>query len=165
MDDYVPYEIRRERERQKHDDDEVRDQAEHAAAVARARAILANLAGAGTDFFIEVLKPANAIVRLVSRKPKVVKSAVRGGPHFVIDSVLPAYRVPNGIRRPYVKESGYSVFDALVVGDGRVWKYAGARDDDNVIQHLATSMVSLHDLSVSDLARVAEHLSSLQGLA
>jgi hypothetical protein len=156
--DYVPYEIRRENERREREKACAEKHDDHAAEFANVARALTDLDGGGTDFYIEVLRPARTWDRFSTSKPKVTLDWVSGGPNFVIDNVIAVYRLPDAIHIPYRKDPGAMVFDAYVVPDGRVWQHAGAKNGENVVQLLAATVEQVADLSTDNLRRVAEAL-------
>ena len=159
MSGYVPYEERLRRERGQ--------AAAIAAAAAMARtgalertgSLLDRLGGSGTDCYLEILTPLRGrLRRFFNEKAIVQRPGLFGGPEFVIEEVLPAYRIEGAIVPPPTKEGDADAFDAYAVPDGRVWRFRGQGVAPGTYQLLASSAEDLSSMSTDDLTRIATGL-------
>jgi hypothetical protein len=158
MSDYEPYEKRVRRARDASDAASAAQTEEHRLCVEAVEVLLAELAGQGTNCYLEILRPHKGLRRYLSAKTTITKPGLKGGPDFAIAEFLSAYRIPNGLWAPPFKGERSGPFNAYVVPDGRVWRHLGEGETHNTYQLLDSSAQQLRDLFVDDLQRIAAGL-------
>jgi len=154
--DYVPYEQRVAREQAQRDNTAALASQQQQKAVASVASLLRGLKSAGTDVYLEVLRPLRGVRRTLRRGPVINRPRLRGGPDFRITEVVPAYCLRGAIIKPAnpARETSELVFDALVASDGRVWRFSGSPKAPNTYQLLEASSERLETLLTADLHRV-----------
>jgi hypothetical protein len=157
--DYVPYEERVQRAKEAQDAARVAQVREHRQQLEAVQGLLAQLAGRDTNCYLEILRPQKGLRRHLSATTTITKPGLKGGPHFAIAEVLPAYRIPNAIWAPPFKGERSGPFNAYVVPDGRVWRYMGEGETHDTYQLLESSGQQMVDLFANDLGRVADGLT------
>jgi hypothetical protein len=150
MDEYIPYEERQQRDREAAVAAACSAKTAQRDAARRANELLATLAGDRTNCYLEILRPVKGLGRLQLGKPRVTRGGLRGGPHFFIAEVLPAYRISGAI----------SGFDAFIAPDGRLWRFAGSGESPNTWQFLHSSCERLDNLAIADFERIAAALEA-----
>ncbi len=156
MNDYVPYEQRVAREQAHRDTAAAFASQQQQNAATLVHSLLRDLKGAGTDVYLEVLRPLTGLRRTFARGPVVKRPGLRGGPDFQIAEVLQAYCLKGAIIEPAnpTRETSEFAFDALVAHDGRVWRFSGRPDGPNTYQLLEASSERVEALSTADLQRI-----------
>jgi hypothetical protein len=158
MSEYVPYEERVRNAEEQEQRAAREHRAAHQARIADVSDLLAKLPREGTNCYLEILVPARKPRWLNIGKTIITKGGIAGGPFFVISEVLPVYRIPNGLFRPWRADPGGMTFDAFVAPDGRVWGFKGEGDSANTYQLLKSSYQRIADLTMDNLDRVADGL-------
>lgn len=154
--DYVPYEQRVAQERTQRDTAAASALHQQQTAAASVRSLLQGLGSAGTDVYLEVLRPVAGLRRTFARGSRVRRPGLRGGPDFLITEVVQAYCLRGAIIEPAnpAHETSEFVFNALVAPDGRVWRFSGSPEAPNTYQLLDSSSERLEALPRADLQRV-----------
>jgi hypothetical protein len=158
---YVPYEERVRRAAREEAGAAAGAAADHEAQLSRVTTELDRLKGRGTEAYLEILRPAKGVARMLNKKAVITKRGLRGGPDFLIHEVLEAYRIPGAIINTIDRHTRDQVFAAMVTPGGRVWRFSGDGVTENTWQLLASSEERVSGLAASDLARIADHLGRL----
>jgi hypothetical protein len=174
MDDYIPFEDRARKSRA--------SAAAAEAAMARGRSsreervveLLRQLDGAGTSFYLEVLRPISGIRRRLTSKTVIA----RGRETLVIDEILPAYKIGGAISPGREKSetpiSQRLPVDAYLAPDGRLWVGGGglaaswmtesappAEDAGTNVRKVDAPGQALAALQDDELTRISEGLHKI----
>lgn len=160
MGEYVPYEERLRRAEKARQDSEREGLAARRRRVEEVTGQLSSLGGERTNCYLEVLVPARKPRWINLRKTIITKGGLVGGPFFVIGEVLLVYRIPNGLVPPS-DPAGMPV-DAFVAPDGRVWAFKGEGESENTYRLLESSHQRIADLTMDNLARIADGLRRIR---